>query len=234
MMLSPHRSQFNLYALHGFLGQTSDWKLFPFVTHPVTLNNEHLSLPQWGKDWNRSISRSNGKNILLGYSMGGRLAWHALLDNPSLWDAAIIVSAHPGLESASDRIARVESDRHTAERLQTQPWNTFLNEWNTLPIFGNLPLPFLRKEESFNKTQLATQLDQWSLGNQIPLLNQLSQLKLPMLYIAGSLDTKFCTIAEQFHPFCKVSCISEAAHRVPWDQPDRFTEEVNQFLKEVL
>ncbi|MBC7171647.1 MAG: alpha/beta fold hydrolase, partial [Polyangiaceae bacterium] len=48
--------------------------------------------------------------VLAGYSMGGRLALGLLARHSGLFEHAVIVSAHPGLEDASAREARRRDD----------------------------------------------------------------------------------------------------------------------------
>jgi 2-succinyl-6-hydroxy-2,4-cyclohexadiene-1-carboxylate synthase len=227
---SPH----NIYALHGFLGLPSDWNPFPFVTHPVPIQHSELDLQTWGKKFNATIPRDNHKNILLGYSMGGRLAMHALLNNPTIWDAAIFVSAHPGLESEQERTNRFKNDQQWAERFLNDPWKNLMKDWNSNPVFGSHPFPFPRNEDMFNRKQLSQQLTNWSLGKQEPLIDRLRKLSTPLLIIAGEYDTKFCDIAKNFIPFAKVAIIPKAAHRVPWDQPASFKNQMLNFMQEIL
>ena len=234
MIHSCKRFPFNVYALHGFLGLPSDWNSFPFVTHPVELNKDTLSLPAWGKHFNDLVPRTSQKNILLGYSMGGRLAMHALLENPLKWDACIFISAHTGLNSDEERLLRLQSDLSLTERVLKEPWENFLSSWNALPIFHALPAPFERPEVLFDRNQLSRQVTYWSLGHQMQLVDRLKQVKVPMLFIAGALDTKFCSLAEECHPFAKIQIVPKAAHRVPWDQPEKFMHIFNTFIKELL
>ena len=62
------------------------------------------SFDDWTEDFcARGEVKANGeKSILLGYSLGGRLALHACLSRPDLWRGAIIVGAGPGLESEGE------------------------------------------------------------------------------------------------------------------------------------
>ena len=59
----------------------------------------------WTEDFcNRVESEANGeKSILLGYSLGGRLALHACVRRPDLWQAVVVAGADPGLESEEDK-----------------------------------------------------------------------------------------------------------------------------------
>ncbi|MCX6865074.1 MAG: hypothetical protein NTV46_02435, partial [Verrucomicrobia bacterium] len=80
-------------------------------------------------------SRGNGR-ALLGYSMGGRLALHALLEENPPWQAAIIVSAHPGLEAEAERETRRTADAAWAHQALTGNWQEFLAAWDAQPMLG--------------------------------------------------------------------------------------------------
>jgi len=79
-----------IVALHGFLGRPSDWDF---------LRDAGLDVDARELD---DIPRSG--ETLLGYSMGGRLALHALLDGAK-FERAVIVSSGLGLENEADRAA---------------------------------------------------------------------------------------------------------------------------------
>ena len=88
-----------LCALAGFLGAPQDW-------HPFNLNGVRIgqfpatNFDEWASAFNAYIENKKFANpILMGYSLGGRLGLHGLIQAPSLWKGGIIISAHPGLAS---------------------------------------------------------------------------------------------------------------------------------------
>jgi 2-succinyl-6-hydroxy-2,4-cyclohexadiene-1-carboxylate synthase len=227
----PTMHSANIYALHGFLGRPEDWKQFKAISHPVELRHPELDFWAWAKQFNSGIKKDSEKNILLGYSLGGRLAMHALLENPALWDGAIFVSAHPGLASLEERSLRLESDKLWSERFLKDSWDNLMVDWNVNSIFGGHPFPLPKNEADFDRKALALQLANWSSGKQPCLLPDLEKISIPMLYVAGKCDVKYCQVAEMFKPFSEVTLISEAAHRVPWDQPDEFMQRIKKWFK---
>jgi len=100
-------------AVNGFLGRESDWSLIPNLLAPewelktIDLWNqtEIASYDLWAKKTSEQIANGfpKQKKILLGYSMGGRLALHLLIAAPHLFDGAVIVSANPALAQALRR-----------------------------------------------------------------------------------------------------------------------------------
>jgi len=139
------RSKIVLYALHGFLGKPSDWKdLFQKsdlqTIHAVDIFNAFSldSLTDWIEGFNQSIERKRAGSlrVLMGYSLGGRLALHALFQNPTLWDAAIIISAHPGLSSDNEKHQRLSIDEEWACRFENEPWDELMQAWNSRDVFS--------------------------------------------------------------------------------------------------
>src|SRR5262249_45368361 len=112
-----------LYALHGFLGLPSDWDLLRQPLHAIDLfsiGKPLSTLWSWAQDFNRQVSADN-TNILIGYSLGGRLGMHALIDQPHLWQGGVFVSAHSGLSFSHDRDKRIQSDAQWAQRFLQEP-----------------------------------------------------------------------------------------------------------------
>lgn len=220
----------HLYALHGFLGSANDWKLFDCIDHPIGIGREELNFWEWSEAFNSTIKTDPAKNVLIGYSLGGRLGMHVLLSNPSLWSSAIFISAHPGLSSSEEKAKKRVSDQVWANRFLKEPWDILIQNWNNNPVFAGKPYAMPKEEKDYERDKLAKQLVNWSLGNQDFLLGQLSRLSIPILFVAGELDQKYCKIAEQFRDFAEISIFPEAGHRVPWEQPVFFETKVNEFL----
>ena len=227
-----------VYALTGFLGCKSDWDFFQAtdfgVDHLISIVPEPtLTLEAWGSDFS---SNKSCQNILLGYSLGGRLTLHALLENPLLWKAAIIVSAHPGLTSETEKNERLQKDQKWADRFLSEDWDTLLSEWNSQAVL-KASLPLARNEKDYDRKKLAQMLQIWSLGKQANLREGLSDLSLPILWITGGKDVSYTALSQTVtlnHPLSCKKIISQSGHRVPWDNPISFKETVSCWLKTVL
>lgn len=195
-------------ALHGFLGLPSDWDFLrqaglEVLTPPLD------AIPPSG-------------DVLLGYSMGGRLALHALLGG-ARYRKAVIVSAGLGIE---DRVAREERqrvDERWARKFERDPWPRLIGEWNAQPVFGGHGVR--RNERDFDRRELARQLRQWSPAVLPPVTWRLREIVIPVLWIAGERDEKYVaegTRAVAMLPRAELWICPEAGHRVPWEQPDAF------------
>lgn len=123
-----------MWALPGFLGRENDWDFLKLPLTPVSITAKSSFLT-WAQEFNQQVSGSD--NILIGYSMGARLALHALLDQPKKWQAAILLSCHPGLKEPQDRL---EQDKKWARRFETEPWESLMAEWNAQIVLASYPL----------------------------------------------------------------------------------------------
>lgn len=234
----------NLFALHGFLGAPSDWdhlKLsFPFSNvHSFNLFDPMAFDPTKGLEAagiaiNDYASESSGTRIIIGYSLGGRLALHALIHNPQIWTAAVIISAHPGLTSEEEKGIRYQGDQEWAGSFLSESWNVLVDKWNSQPIFKENYGP--KEENLFSRQSLATALTGWSLGIQKDLTSTIADLNLPILWMTGESDQKFTSIGKHLkfsHSLSKQCVIKDAAHRVPWDNSSEFLDEMCDYLSRI-
>lgn len=236
----------SLYALHGFLGLSSDWDTFKSLKQATHLHRVNLfdhafyvkgkGFKSWAESFNAHIREKyqTSERVLLGYSLGSRLAMHALLASPTLWSAAILVAGNLGLHSENERTSRREADLRWAEDFKVGQWEDLLLKWNAQSAFGGFPSHFRRNEEAFSREQLVDALMTWSLSNQDNLKAQIQSLNIPILWIVGEMDVKYVLMAQTLnlkHPKSIVLTISEAAHRVPWERPVEFESHVVNFLK---
>ncbi len=238
------------WCLHGAVGMASDWRDLAshFAKSGIStravdvwrfLGEGPLSLTDFGKsltdDAGADVFRGTGR-ALLGYSMGGRLALHALLEKNHPWQAAVIVSAHPGLEDETERATRRSADSSWATRSLTESWPAFLTAWNTQEIFkgGTQRDPAASAQLATRRREIAQSFVNWSLGAQEPLWERLAEISIPVLWIAGENDPKFRRLAERaaaLMPAGSVAIAPSAGHRVPWESPAWFADHASRFLK---
>lgn len=175
----------SIIALHGFLGLPSDWAFCEgAISYPV---GSCSSLSLWAKKFNAQIKKEKKeKRILIGYSMGGRLALHALLDEPELWDHAVFIGTHPGLKDKEEKEKRLQSDLKWAERFLTEDWDSLMDAWESQSIFQNERIRPCRQEKDYDRKELASQLINFSLGKQEDLLAR--ALEFSTTWIAGEKD----------------------------------------------
>jgi 2-succinyl-6-hydroxy-2,4-cyclohexadiene-1-carboxylate synthase len=241
------------YCLHGFLGLPSDWD-FLEPASPLELRKINVfqtlspatgaSMADWAQAFNAQVANETSESalrprILVGYSMGGRLALHALLAQPELWDAAILISTNPGLPDGStpERRERVIQDERWATRFESDTWDTVLADWDALPVFrwhgGGKPAVLQRPEADFTRADLAGALRSWSAGVQADLSGPLSRLQMPLGWVVGAEDTKYVEIAALLDGKVGTTFL-RAGHRAPWENPSDFLRYFCGFLSRVL
>jgi len=174
------------------------------------------------------------RNVLIGYSMGARLALHALLgDGP--WDAAVLVAPNPGLESEEEREVRRANDIGWASRALSGEWSDFLDGWNAQPVLAASG----RRQglAAVHRREVARSFIDWSLGVQASLWGRLWEIECPVLWCTGERDDKFTALGERAMPFLEdgeLWVAPGAGHRVPWDTPEAFRQRVGEFLERVI
>jgi 2-succinyl-6-hydroxy-2,4-cyclohexadiene-1-carboxylate synthase len=187
-------------TLSGFLGLPSDWDFLPWPHDP-----DH-------------------GDVLLGYSMGGRLALQLL--ERERFKKAVIVSA--GL-NAPDEARRVR-DEEWARRFESEEWSSLMQAWNAQPVFGGHALE--RHEHASDRAELARQLRECSVAVLPP--PRLEEIETPILWVAGERDAKYVEVARRAVarlPHAELWICPDAGHRVPWEQPDLFVERLRDFLE---
>lgn len=238
------------WCLHGSVGLASDWRSVAkaFAADKIGtravdlwrfLECNPLSLPDFAKALNADaggrVFRGTGRS-LLGYSMGGRMALHALLEPDHPWTSAIIVSAHPGLENGTERASRRTTDTEWATQALTSDWGQFMTRWNDQPALGTKAIrdPNLTGALVMRRREIARSFVDWSLGAQEPLWDRLPEIHTPLLWIVGEQDEKFRALAERavsLIPNARLVVAPGAGHRVPWEAEPWFTQKVSHFLK---
>lgn len=232
-----------IWALHGNLGDPGDWAktvdpLAPLAIRTISLwERPPESFAKWTKSFFAGLEAESGHRVLMGYSLGARLAMHALLDRPERWTAAIFVSGHPGLGREEERVQRLRNDLAWAERLRAGTVEEFAQAWNAQAVFDGEP-PSTRQIEVLSKHReaIAAAFDCWSLGRQEDLGAKLRDCPVPQLWVAGERDPKFAALTEGMAEQAKhVSAVilKECGHRVPLQKPRELAECVRAFLERV-
>ncbi len=232
-----------LYALHGFLGTPADWDAllkknelkYALKAPNLFEKSPSSTLLSWAKDFNQEAANFKGKRYLMGYSLGGRLALHALLQNPSLWNAAIIISANPGLTSQEEKLKKSQENERWAHRFENEAWEQLMKEWNEQGVFKE-SFTFERREKDYSRSALAAALRNWSLDSQENLTSKIATLSQPILWIVGDKDPKLSYLNQLTlkNPLSKICRIPDAGHRAPWQQPAYFLDLVDSFLLPIL
>jgi 2-succinyl-6-hydroxy-2,4-cyclohexadiene-1-carboxylate synthase len=227
----------NLVALYGFLGCSRDWELWD--AHSLGVNRiwplrlkPKGNFQTFAKELNAwAKAELKPPRGIMGYSLGGRLALHALLDDPSIWSKGILISTHPGLVSEEERCRRLKQDSVWAERFLKDPWEILMRDWEGQAVFKNENHRFLRKERDYRRIDLAEWLTCFSLGLQENLLLKIPGLSLPLFWVTGEHDPAYTAIADQAcscHKLSKGFIIRGGYHRACFAYPQSFSDFMRQ------
>lgn len=194
-----------IWTLSGFLGLPQDWDFLPWPHRPYA---DGAGTPE---------------DVLIGYSMGGRRALQVL--ERQRFRRAVIISA--GLNAPdAERRAR---DEAWARRFESDDWPSLLHDWHAQPVFGGHEIE--RREEDFDRSELARQLRHWSPAVLSP--PRLEEIGTPVLWIAGERDAKYVAVAKSAVARlarAELWICPEAGHRVPWEQPAALVGRLRRFL----
>ena len=235
-----------LHCIHGNLQTKRVWEPlvggFESLGAEVSLGCEDLyagkplGFEQWTKGFcqRAQLDSQDEKTFLLGYSLGGRLALHACLAKPDLWSGVIVVSGDPGSDDPDEKMLQLEKDKQWAERFRSEPMESLLAEWDEQPVFCSIPNPVPRNPEELDAEKTARLFEVFSKGRQRDLLPGLTKLQVPpILYLSGEKDEKYGELGEKLAASCPIvrhRVIPQAGHRIPWENPDSFVEEILGFM----
>ena len=203
---------------------------------PVNIENYSFDgFDRWVDDFCNCIENKEvqEKYFLLGYSLGGRLALHACLSQPDLWETAIVVGADPGLESEEEKRLQLDRDRNWAERLKREPLEKLVDEWDAQSVFCGFENHAPRNLGEMDPDRLSHQFEVFSKGIQQNLAPKLAELKRPpILFLSGEKDDKYQKIGEELaksSSIVKAQVVPDAGHRVPWENPESFVRVLIDF-----
>lgn len=176
-----------------------------------------------------------GPGTYIGYSMGGRFALVAALARWGPVERLVLIGATPGIENDAERHERRRLDRERADRVEAIGVEQFIDEWLSAPMFANLPrrrhdLEHRRRNDA---TGLAHSLRSCGTGNQAPRWQQLDRISIPVLVIAGELDTKFTDIGRRMAntlPNATFIAIAGAGHAAHTEQPTATADAIVDWL----
>ena len=177
---------------------------------------------------------------LAGYSMGGRLALGFALRHPQRIAALALIGASPGIASADERTARASADLELAASIERDGIDAFAQRWEALPLFATQSAlaPALREamraqRRAQDPARLAAALRAFSTGWQPPVHAALGALRMPVLVMAGALDTRYAAIGAEMArsiPGASLSVVAGAGHAVPLERADACALEIENFL----
>lgn len=171
------------------------------------------------------LVRLAGRGTYVGYSMGGRIALAAAVTGAPEIERLVLVGTTPGIEDPDARETRARLDDERAQQVERIGVDAFLDEWLAMPMFARLPADEvgLAHRRRNSVTGLAHSLRQFGTGAQTPLWDRLSAIQVPVLVLAGELDTKFSEIGARLAaalPRATLAIVPGAGHAAHTERPD--------------
>ncbi len=241
--------------LHGFMGRASDWRpimagldeRYRCIAADLPGHGSSLGLPEGSYTMEGTADAvlrlldelDLHKLTIAGYSMGGRLALYLALRHPERCAGLFLESTSPGLENEAERQARRASDEKLARRLETEDFEKFLESWHRQPLFASLSrheglLEELVSKRRYNDpNELARSLRGMGTGSQQSLWDELSDLRVPALAVAGELDAKFVDAARRMAALSyrmKDVVVAGAGHNIHVERPVEYLGLLEGFL----
>ena len=251
-----------LLFVHGFLGEARDWDRMRTLLEPALVAN-CFELPGHGAA--RPIAADAGAEptrwflaagarlheacaalaappVLVGYSMGGRLALYTALRFPRAVRGLVVVAADPGIEDPAARAERLGRDEALARQLAAAgdqaAFTAWLQRWYAAPLFGSLRHhphfdDLLRRRLRGRPASLAAAMRGLSVGVQPVLWKALPRLPIPALFIAGADDAKYRAVADRIATLgasWECAVCPGAAHAVHLEQPEAVARLIRTFV----
>jgi len=251
-------SKKTIVFLHGFTGSANDWKdvsnkidkrfnkiAIDLIGHGKTSSPTEIKFYtiDFLTDQIEEIIRYVGLKevIFCGYSMGGRVALNFAVKKSNYVKALILESSSAGIKNRNERETRKNRDDELASYINNNPIEDFVNTWLDQEIFGtirrfsNERIKMIKQEKmKNNRTGLSNSLRGFGTGIMPYLGSELIKLKFPVFLISGGLDEKFTQLNQSLRklfPSAKHKIIPTAGHNVHLEEPKKYVEALNVFLK---
>lgn len=170
-----------IHVFHGFLGSPSD---FSYLKNDNVIFHDLYEM--------NNYPEVNEDDIMIGYSMGGRVALDIAKNIDFRIKKVILISSHPGLNTDAEKKERKKFEEIVIQNLKTMDKKSFLTWWNSLPLFHS-DEPIFPTSERYSKS--VELFEKYRLSNQANHLPDISKHKDKFLYVAGGDDEKYKALA---------------------------------------
>ncbi|EGQ21475.1 2-succinyl-6-hydroxy-2,4-cyclohexadiene-1-carboxylate synthase [Sporosarcina newyorkensis 2681] len=249
-----------IVLLHGFTGSTDTWRetidILLTQHHVITVDlighgrtasptePERYQMNEQIEDLHQLLADLHIEQpILLGYSMGGRVALGYAATYSDQIAGLILESSSPGLGTEAERTTRCVADAKLAERIENEGIEKFIDFWQEIPLFHS-------QKKLSDEKQLAVRLERLKqqplglanslrgigTGRQPSYWDELTHFEFPVLLITGSEDEKFENIAREMKrllPNALHETIKDAGHAIHVEKPRQFATMIKSYLKTV-
>jgi 2-succinyl-6-hydroxy-2,4-cyclohexadiene-1-carboxylate synthase len=180
---------------------------------------------------------SSSASVLVGYSLGGRLALRAALRSPGSFTAVVLVGSTAGIEEGPLRVQRVEADEKLASWIEAMPIEDIVALWERQPLFADQADSLVEAQRpgrlSHDPRELALLLRTAGQGALDPVWHELRALELPLLAIAGARDDGYSAAAKRIAstaPNARAAIVEDAGHAAHLQRPEEVARLIAEFL----
>ena len=241
-----------ILALHGFSGSGADFDplaaaLGVDIQTQDLLGHGEADAPLSEEAYRiGAVAQRVAKNhdgepvVLLGYSMGGRVAlrlWPAL---GSALGGLILVSTSPGLEDPVERTERIATDTALAAQIESKGIDWFCGHWADRPIIRSQRniapeiLQAMTTRRSRNRPHgLSNSLRGMGVGAANPAWAELGDIGVPTLLLTGAADPRYGLIADEMAeriPSSQHITVAGAGHCVHLEQVQAVATIIDGFV----
>lgn len=247
--------QQQLTFLHGFMGHPSDWNDLRSQLEGTSFSSDQSIVMgaleiEPACDWSGGLEKLALKvscpSVLVGYSMGARLALGLAVEFPEKVNGLILISGNLGIESDDLRNQRLKHDRSLASEMESLSNSIqkkeFLKRWYQQSVFATVSdsvrhHEMNRKLEKNDWVKWSRTLQTFSVARQPNYWQCLNSIKVPVWMIAGQKDEKYQEIAKRFWlqsrmEHSKSVIVPDSGHIVHREQPEAVVKEIRSFLNE--
>lgn len=175
--------------------------------------------------------------VLVGYSLGGRLALRAVLRDPPRFAGLVTVGATAGIDERVARSARAEADDRLASWMEAAPIEDIVAVWERQPLFADQSEMLVESQRPARLAQdpgrLGALLRTAGQGVLEPVWHQLLTFELPMLAIAGARDEGYSAAARRMAdtaPRGRAAIVENAGHAPQLQRPEAVALLLADFL----
>jgi 2-succinyl-6-hydroxy-2,4-cyclohexadiene-1-carboxylate synthase len=178
--------------------------------------------------------------VLVGYSLGGRLALRAALREPDSFSGVVVVGSTAGIEEGPLRLTRAEADEKLASWMEAMPIEDIASLWERQPLFADQSDALVEQQRpgrlSHDPRSLALLLRTAGQGTLEPVWHELRSLELPLLAIAGARDEGYAAAVKRIAataPNGRAVIVENAGHAAHLQQPQEVAGLIAAFVDSV-